>query len=85
MGVNEQVPARESAAAGIDDYMEALGRRARAASRVIARAGTAVKNAALAAIAEAIERDAPALRAANARDVERARERTARTRRSSIA
>ncbi|MEJ0003328.1 MAG: glutamate-5-semialdehyde dehydrogenase [Pararobbsia sp.] len=73
MGVNEQVPARESAAAGIDDYMEALGRRARAASRVIARAGTAVKNAALAAIAEAIERDAPALRAANARDVERAR------------
>jgi glutamate-5-semialdehyde dehydrogenase len=73
MGVNEQVPAREAAASGVDDYMMALGRRARAASRAIARAGTAAKNAALEAIAHAIERDAPALRAANARDVERAR------------
>ena len=73
MGVNEQVPARESAAAGVDDYMDALGRRARAASRAIARASTAAKNAALEAIAEAIERDKPALREANARDVERAR------------
>ncbi|CAB3777264.1 Gamma-glutamyl phosphate reductase [Pararobbsia alpina] len=73
MGVNEQVSARESATGDVDEYMDALGRRARAASRAIARAGTAVKNAALVAIAKAIERDAPALREANARDVERAR------------
>ncbi len=57
----------------IDQYMTDVGRRARQASRAIARADTAAKNAALAAIAAAIEREAAMLKAANARDVERAR------------
>ncbi len=42
----------------IDKYMTDLGRRARHASRAMARASTAAKNAALAAVAQAIERDA---------------------------
>lgn len=58
----------------IGAYMRELGARARAASRLLARAGTAQKNAALLAIAEAIEAEAPALREANARDVAAARE-----------
>jgi len=58
----------------IDQYMTDLGRRARAASRHTARATTAAKNQALRAIAVALERDAEILRAANARDVARARE-----------
>src|ERR1700761_47239 len=58
----------------IDQYMTDLGRRARQASRAMARASTAAKNAALAAVAEAIERDAELLKAANARDLERARD-----------
>ncbi|WUR13690.1 glutamate-5-semialdehyde dehydrogenase [[Empedobacter] haloabium] len=57
----------------ISDYMEQLGRRARAASRAMARADTATRNRALALIAAAIEREAPALRAANAQDMEAAR------------
>ncbi|KVC40427.1 glutamate-5-semialdehyde dehydrogenase [Burkholderia diffusa] len=58
----------------IDQYMSDLGRRARHASRAMARASTAAKNAALDAVARAIERDAQALKDANARDVARARE-----------
>ncbi|RQU60066.1 glutamate-5-semialdehyde dehydrogenase [Burkholderia cenocepacia] len=58
----------------IDQYMTDLGRRARHASRAMARASTAAKNAALDAVARAIERDAQALKEANARDVARARE-----------
>jgi glutamate-5-semialdehyde dehydrogenase len=58
----------------IDDYMTAIGRRARAASRAMARAATAAKNDALHAIARAIEREQAALKQANARDVARARE-----------
>ncbi|SAL74057.1 gamma-glutamyl phosphate reductase [Caballeronia peredens] len=58
----------------IDQYMTDLGRRARAASRAMARASTAAKNAALLAVADAIERDREALRQANARDLARARE-----------
>ncbi|AXA94788.1 glutamate-5-semialdehyde dehydrogenase [Massilia sp. YMA4] len=57
----------------ISDYMEQLGRRARAASRAMARADTATRNRALTLIAAAIEREAPALRAANAQDMEAAR------------
>jgi glutamate-5-semialdehyde dehydrogenase len=57
----------------IDQYMTDLGRRARQASRAMARASSAAKNAALAAVGEAIERDARLLKAANARDLERAR------------
>ena len=56
----------------IEHYMTDLGRRARAASRLMARATTGAKNDALRAIAVAIERDAERLKAANARDVARA-------------
>jgi glutamate-5-semialdehyde dehydrogenase len=57
----------------ITEYMEQMGRRARAASRAMARADTATRNRALLLIAEAIEREAPALRAANGQDMEAAR------------
>lgn len=58
----------------IDEYMTDLGRRARRASRAMARASTAAKNAALEAIANAIERERAALKDANARDLARARD-----------
>src|ERR1700754_3144413 len=58
----------------IDQYMTDLGRRARHASRAMARASTAAKNAALEAVARAIERDTALLKEANARDVAKARE-----------
>ena len=57
----------------VQTYMQNVGRQARAAARVVARADTAAKNRALIATAEAIQRDAGVLIAANARDVERAR------------
>jgi glutamate-5-semialdehyde dehydrogenase len=50
-----------------------IGRRARAASRAMARADTATKNAALAAIAAAIRRDRARLIAVNGEDVAGAR------------
>jgi glutamate-5-semialdehyde dehydrogenase len=52
--------------------MEAVGRRARNAASVMARATTARKNAALAAIAAALREATAELLAANAGDVERA-------------
>jgi glutamate-5-semialdehyde dehydrogenase len=58
----------------IDQYMIELGRRARRASRGMARASTAAKNAALEAVANAIERERVALKDANARDLARARD-----------
>jgi glutamate-5-semialdehyde dehydrogenase len=58
----------------IDQYMTDLGRRARTASRAMARASTAAKNAALVAVAEAIERERETLKIANARDLDRARD-----------
>jgi glutamate-5-semialdehyde dehydrogenase len=54
-------------------YMRELGERARASARVLARAGTAAKNAVLEAIAGSIERDSERLLAANARDIAGAR------------
>ena len=54
-------------------YMQDLGRQARAASRLIAAASTATKNAALAAMAEAIRAQRDVLLAANARDLDAAR------------
>jgi glutamate-5-semialdehyde dehydrogenase len=59
----------------IQTYMHTLGRQARDASRAIARADTNQKNAALLAMAAAIERDAAKLLAANARDMDAARAR----------
>jgi glutamate-5-semialdehyde dehydrogenase len=63
-------------AAPIDDlaaYMRGVGESARAAARVIARADTATKNLALAAMAAAIRRDEAGLLAANGDDVAAAR------------
>jgi len=54
-------------------YVADIGRRARAASRVMARAGTAPKDRALLATAAAIRREAAALQAANERDLAAAR------------
>ena len=57
----------------IKGYMQGLGRVARAAARVVARADTATKNRALLAIAAEIRGKAPELVAQNRRDVERAK------------
>ncbi|UVW30470.1 glutamate-5-semialdehyde dehydrogenase [Massilia sp. H6] len=57
----------------ITEHMHSLGRNARAASRAMARADGATRNRALLAIADAIERDADLLRAANGQDMEAAR------------
>jgi glutamate-5-semialdehyde dehydrogenase len=57
----------------IQHYMNEVGQRARAASRAMARADTAVKNQALTLIAAAIRRDAALLKQANRRDLEAAR------------
>jgi glutamate-5-semialdehyde dehydrogenase len=57
----------------VQTYMHGVGRQARAASRLIAKADTATKNKALTATAQAIERASPALLDANARDVAEAR------------
>ena len=54
-------------------YMNDLGLRARAAANVIARAGSGAKNAALLAIADAIEADTNALAAANRKDLDAGR------------
>jgi glutamate-5-semialdehyde dehydrogenase len=59
----------------VQTYIHGVGRRARAAARVIAKAGTATKNSALNEMAAAIERDAKRLLEANARDVEEAKKR----------
>jgi glutamate-5-semialdehyde dehydrogenase len=56
----------------IKQYMEQLGQRARKASRAMARADSAARNRALTLIADAIERDADALRAANQLDMDAA-------------
>jgi len=57
----------------ITAHMHTLGRQARAASRAMARADGATRNRALLLIAEAIEREAASLRAANQQDLDAAR------------
>ncbi len=57
----------------VKTYMHGLGLRAREASRAVARADTNQKNAALLAMAAAIERDTAKLLAANGEDMDRAR------------
>nr|WP_297527592.1 glutamate-5-semialdehyde dehydrogenase [Thiohalobacter sp.] len=59
----------------IPAYMQAVGERARAASRRMGVASTAAKNAALLAMADAIEADAERLKVENARDLEAGRAR----------
>jgi len=54
----------------LEDYMQQLGRRARAASRDAAKATTAQKNQALLAIASAIDANRAALLAANKLDMD---------------
>ncbi|MES2150314.1 MAG: glutamate-5-semialdehyde dehydrogenase [Pseudomonadota bacterium] len=56
----------------INEYMQQVGRQARAASRAMARADSATRNHALALIADAVNRDAPLLRAANQLDLDAA-------------
>lgn len=58
----------------IKEYMDALGKSARQASRHIANADTNVKNKALTNIANAILREKDALLAANAKDLAAAKE-----------
>ena len=57
----------------IKSYMQSVGRQARAASRLVAKADTAAKNTALTAMADAIRRDEVLLLAANAKDLDNAR------------
>ncbi|HMX68903.1 MAG TPA: gamma-glutamyl-phosphate reductase, partial [Accumulibacter sp.] len=57
----------------IGQYMQDVGRRARAAARLVARADSQTKNQALRAIAAAIRREAATLLAANREDVANAR------------
>jgi glutamate-5-semialdehyde dehydrogenase len=55
--------------ADIGAYMRGVGAAARAAARELARADTRSKNAALAAVAACLRRDAAKLLAANAEDI----------------
>ena len=57
----------------IQTYMTGVGKQARAASRLIAKAGTAARNEALTLTAQAIERDMRGLLDANAQDLDAAR------------
>ncbi|HLS98644.1 MAG: glutamate-5-semialdehyde dehydrogenase [Porticoccaceae bacterium] len=59
----------------ITTYMASVGRNARAASRQLARAGTATKNRALLATAEALDASRDALLAANGEDMANGRAR----------
>ena len=54
----------------IKTYMQSIGREARAASRLVAKAETAAKNHALTQMASAIKRDEQRLLESNAADVE---------------
>src|SRR5687768_4709586 len=66
---------REMDIIDIRTYMQSIGREARAASRLVAKAETAAKNEALTLMAEAIKREEQQLLAANAKDVESAKTR----------
>ena len=57
----------------VKQYMQTVGRQARAAARIVARADTNAKNQALLAMADAILRDQDKLLAANAKDMQAAR------------
>ncbi len=71
--MNQPATPASARIADIPAYMQDLGRRARAASRLLARADSTAKNRALAAIAAALRADSAALLAANAKDVAAAR------------
>jgi glutamate-5-semialdehyde dehydrogenase len=61
---------QQAGSTDIKRYMQDVGRRARVAARAISRAETAAKDAALAAMADEIERRADALIAANRKDLD---------------
>jgi glutamate-5-semialdehyde dehydrogenase len=69
----------KSIEAAPDAILPELGQRARAAARVLALAPAAQKDAALAAMAQAIRARAPAILAANAKDLAEAKARGATT------
>ncbi len=71
--MNTTVAVAGQAEASIERYMTDVGRRARAASRIVGRTETRLKDAALLAIAAALEADEDALRAANRLDLEAGR------------
>ena len=58
----------------IHEYIRMLGERARVAARAMGRANTGMKDAALTAIAAAIEASAPTLQAENEKDLEAGRQ-----------
>ncbi|MCP4598479.1 glutamate-5-semialdehyde dehydrogenase [Neptuniibacter sp.] len=57
----------------VQEYMIELGENARDAARLVAKADTNLKNQALLAMADAIDSSRPALREANAKDLENGR------------
>lgn len=57
----------------VQEYMIELGEKARDAARLVAKADTNLKNQALLAMADAINNSRPALREANAKDLENGR------------
>ena len=64
------IASKSVAADNIKAYMQDVGQRARVAARAMARAETAAKDAALAAIAAEIERGRDALSATNKKDLD---------------
>ncbi len=60
-------------AMNVQEYMIELGENARDAARLVAKADTNLKNQALLAMADAIDSSRPALREANAKDLENGR------------
>jgi glutamate-5-semialdehyde dehydrogenase len=66
---------RLATSADVEAYMADLGRRARAASRVIGSAAAGLKSTALLGIAGALDRDRASLKEANRRDLAAARDR----------
>jgi len=66
--------AKTTASDSVQQYMQAVGQRARKASQAMARAETAIKNAALIAIADTIEAREQALIDANRKDLEAGRQ-----------
>ncbi len=69
MKVNSMSATLDSQSLDLQAYMQALGRKARAAARQMAAAETGVKNRALLAIAERLEQQSAELQAANAKDL----------------
>ena len=65
--------AKAEAVIDIAEYMQSVGRQARSAARAIGRARTGMKNAALLAIAAAIEDATETLKAENRRDLDAGR------------